>query len=156
MKTPARQQLFALMGSIFNDTRKWLDEQFKALGLSRTEWLVLAMLRLNPNALTQAAALKYIGVEKSYFSKQLNTLEKKGYITREIDTSNRRHRLIKANPRAKQKVAAAFKLLADFTKNSQCDLSDKEIETLHILLTKIQNRVENKGLLTLKKPEEEL
>ena len=138
------------MGSIFNDTRKWLDEQFKALGLSRTEWLVLAMLRLNPDALTQAEALKYIGVEKSYFSKQLNSLEKKGYITREVDKNNRRHRLIKANPKAKQKVKVAFKLLADFTQNSQSDLSDKDIETLHTLLTKIQNRIENH------KPEEKL
>lgn len=150
MEQPKRQQLFGLMGSIFNDTRKYLDEQFKQWGLSRTEWLVLAMLRLNPDALTQAEALKYIGVEKSYFSKQLNALEEKGYIIREVDRNNRRNRLIKVNPKSKKQLTKAFALLENFTETIQCDLSNQEIENLHCLLTKIKNRVGNYN------PEEEL
>lgn len=136
-----RQQLFALMGEIFHNTRLILDAHFKSIQLSRPEWLVLAMLRLVPNSLSQAEARRYIGIEKSYFTKVLNQLEEKGYIVREIDAKNRRNRLIKRNPNAGKKLNQIFQFLNDFTNDIQADLTDKEVNQLFQVLFKIRSKI---------------
>ena len=140
MQKTDKQNLFDLMGKIFHNTRQHLDAEFKRVGLSRPAWLVLAMLRLNPDHLTQAHAKNYVGVENSYFTKILNQLEANGYIIREIDPENRRQRLIKANPKAGKKLQRAFQLIHDITEAVQVDLTDKQISTLYKALSQIQSR----------------
>ena len=143
MQKPNKQQLFELMGQIFHNTRQYLDAEFKKVGLSRPAWLVLAMLRLNPDHLTQSHAKNYVGVENSYFTKILNQLEETGYIIREINPENRRERLIKANPKAGKKLQKAFQLIHDVTEGVQVDLNDKQVSTLYKSLLQIQFRSQN-------------
>ena len=143
MQLSDKQQLFGYLGSIFHDSRKILDAEFKKLGLSRPEWLVLAMLRHYPDTLTQSYALHYTGVEKSYFTKVLNSIEEKGYIIREIDPANRRNRIIKANPKSKKIIQQAFDIIETLVDNIQRSLDDSELKTLHKLLAKIQGDLDN-------------
>lgn len=138
----SKQHLYKLMGGIFQQVRKILDKQFAEIGLSRNEWLVLAMLRLSLDGVSQSEALKYTGVEKSYLSKVLNSLEDKGYIIREIDPVNRRNRIIKPNPKASKQLKVVFNMIHQLTEDSQQELSDREVETLYKLLAKVQIQVD--------------
>jgi DNA-binding MarR family transcriptional regulator len=141
MEHSTKQLLFGLMGGIFHDTRKILDEIFKNMNLSRQEWLLLAMLRLQPKGLLQSEGMKYVGVEKSYFTKMLNQLENKGYIIREIDPSNRRNRIIKANPKNTKKINKVFKIIYDYTDNVQASISEEEAKTVRDILLKVQKSI---------------
>lgn len=143
MQLSTKQMLFGVMGDVFHGTRKILDEIFKKMGLSRPEWLLLAMLRLQPNGLAQSEGMTYVGVEKSYFSKVLNQLEEKGYITREIDSRNRRNRIIKSNVQNKNQVNKVFKIIYDYTDAIQIDISEEESKAMQSILLKIQSRVNN-------------
>ena len=143
MEQSAKQLLFGLMGGIFHDTRKILDEIFKPMNLSRSEWLVLAMLRLQRDGLPQGEAMKYVGVEKSYFSKMLNLLEDKGYIVREIDTNNRRNRIIKINHDNTDQINKVFNIIRDYTDDVQVDISEEEAKTVRAILLKVQDRINN-------------
>lgn len=136
-----KQMILGLMGEIFHYTRLYLDKKFSDMGLSRPEWLLLAMLRLHPDGVSQSEARKYIGIEKSYFTKILNRLEEKLLIVREVDSNNRRNRIISVNPHSKKKLKTIFQLLETYTDDVQVSLSDQEVNRLYKSLLKIRDGV---------------
>lgn len=141
MKTALRQNTFMMMGSLFHNARQYLDQQFKPYGLSRNEWLVLALLRLSDNALSQNFAKSHLAIENSYFTKVLNALEEKQFIVREIDPQDRRNRIIKVNPASAHKVQAIFTIIHDLNIAIQQDLNEAELTALHHALTSIDKRL---------------
>ena len=138
-----KQTSFFVMGNLFHDVRQYLDQQFKKYDLTRSEWLILAMLRINKEGLSQAFAKSYVGLEASYFTKILNELEEKGYIIREIDPNDRRNRIIKVNPKSSRKIKKFFKLIYDFTNAIHHNLSEKQMLELHKSLNIIAKNTEN-------------
>ncbi len=137
-----KQSLFLVMGSLFHDARRYLDKQFKSYGLPRNEWLILALLRTNPAGITQTYAKSYIGIEMSYFTKVLNGLEKKKFIIREVDSKDRRNRIIKLNPKAPVEIKKIFDTIYDLNNKIQCDLNKKQMQELHKSLSAIHKRLE--------------
>ena len=136
-----KQTLFIVMGSLFHDSRQYLDEQFKQYDLTRNEWLILALLRVNPDGITQNYAKSYIGVENSYFTKMLNKLENKGFVIREINRDDRRNRIIKINPKLSTKTKKIFKTIFDLHNEIQKDLNKKQMQALHDAFNCISNRL---------------
>lgn len=136
-----KQNLFVAMGNIFHDSRRYSDEQFKSLNLSRPEWLVLAILRTRPDGVNQRFVKHYLGMEKSYFSKLLNGLEDKGYIIREIDTQDRRNRIIKLNKKMKKQAEIVFDGIYELNEAIQKDFSEEEIKTLYKLFERMDNNL---------------
>ena len=132
MSTDEQQQnIFHIMGMIFTDARSHLDKQFQHYDLSRNEWLILGMLHKSPDGLSQKFAKLYIGIEPSYFTKMLNTLEDKGFILREIDKNDRRNRIIKVNPRATRKINKIFATLTELNQTIQADLTKSQLTQLY-------------------------
>jgi DNA-binding MarR family transcriptional regulator len=137
-----KQSLYFMMGQVFQDTRQLLDVVFNEFALTRNEWLILAVLRFSPEGLSQSYIKDTLGLEVSYFSKVLNSVEDKGYIIREIDKFDRRNRIVKLNPKAKSKTKKIFKIIYDFTNKVQADLSDKQVADLHKSLSLITGRLD--------------
>lgn len=137
-----KQSLFIIMGVLFHDARRYLDQQFKQYELTRNEWLILALLRMNQSGIAQEYAKSYIGVEISYFTKLINELERKKFIIREIDPTNRRKRIIKLHPKNPQKIKKIFDTIYDLNNEIQCDLNKKQMQDLHNSLSAIQKRLE--------------
>ena len=137
-----KQNLFVVMGSLFHDARNYLDKQFKTYGLTRPEWLIIALLRVNPQGLSQAFAKSYIGLETSYFTKVLNNLEEKGFIQRQIDPQDRRNRIIKLNPKSTQQTKKMFKVISDLNTTIQSDLNQQQLQELHSALASIAKQLE--------------
>ncbi|MCX7124901.1 MAG: MarR family winged helix-turn-helix transcriptional regulator [Gammaproteobacteria bacterium] len=137
-----KQTLFIAMGSLFHDSRQYLDEQFKQYDLTRNEWLILALLRVKPDGITQNYAKSYIGIENSYFTKLLNKIENKGFIIREINRDDRRNRIIKINPKSLTKTKKIFKTIFDLNNEIQKDLNKKQVQALHDAFACIANRLQ--------------
>ena len=133
--------VFVLMGGIFNDVRKYLDGVFKEFGLSRPEWLTLALLRTYPDNLSQVAAKAYVGIETSYFTKVLNKLEELGYIDRRIDPTDRRNRILSVPKKKPAELKKIFSVLEQYTSEMQNALSDKEMQSLVAALAKLKQKI---------------
>lgn len=130
------------MGGLFHVARQYLDQQFKAFGLSRPEWLILALLRVHEGKISQAYAKTYIGLEISYFTKTLNRLEKNGYIYREIDPNDRRNRIIKLNSNAPKSLKKIFNIIYELNEKILSDLNKKEIANLHDYMERISKKLD--------------
>ena len=133
--------IFLAMGNIFHDTRQYCDGLFKAYGLSRNEWLTLAILRNHPQGVSQKFVKSYLGMEPSYFSKMLNSLEEKDFILRETDKNDRRNRIITLNPASKDKTKKIFAIIHDLNKTIQRDLRQTQLDELYASLEQITNRL---------------
>lgn len=129
------------IGSLLRDARRHNDEQFKSFGLSRYEWLILAMLHKHDGLINQNAIKEYVGIEISYLTKILDKLEAKEFITKEIDPDDRRNRLIKVNPKACPTLRKIYQKLDDFNNSILTDLNEKEKLALFNALEKIHQRV---------------
>lgn len=136
-----QQSLFIDMGTVLNTARQHLDEQFKEYDLTRLEWLILGMLRLDQNGVSQSYAKGYLAVENSYFTKLLNTLESRGFIEREIDKNDRRNRIIKISKNPPAILKDIFQKIYDLNEAIEIDLTSKDLECMHESLRKIQDRL---------------
>jgi|GEM_PF-1581671 len=137
------QNIFLTMGTIFHDARKHCDELFKPYDLSRNEWLTLAILRVNASKVSQKFVLSSLGMESSYFSKMLNSLEDKGFIRRAIDRNDRRNRIISLNPAKKAITTKIFDVLHDLNQAIQQDLSQIQRDELYNTLALITNSLKS-------------
>lgn len=136
-----KQTLFTLIGTLLHESRKYLDEQLKPFGLSRNEWIILAMLRANPNGVTKSYVKSYIGIEKSYLTKILNKLENKKFIIREVCKDDKRNKLIKANPKASVKIKKIFQIIIDHNNEIHMDLNKEQLTIIHEGLNCIATRL---------------
>lgn len=143
MKTnDLKQNLFVTMGGLFHDARRLLDEKFKIYDLSRNEWLLLALLRMQPEGIEQSYAKTYIGVETSYFTKILNKLEQRDFIVRHVSPDNRRNRIITVNPKAPASLKKIFKAIHDLNASIQNDLSERQLQQLYKAFDLIDNQLQ--------------
>ena len=122
-----KQEIFATMGGLFHVVRQHLDKQFKNYQLTRPEWLTLALVRLNPNGVSQCYVKNYIGIEHSYFTKILNKLDDRGFITREIDSRDRRNRIIKLHGNPPVETTAIFKILESINQRIDNSLDSAQL-----------------------------
>lgn len=104
--------------------------------------LILALLRTHQNKISQRYAKTYLGLETSYFSKVLNSLEEKGFIIRAIDPNDRRNRIISVNPKSSRQIKRIFAILYELNETIQSELTDKQIKDLHQSLAKIGKQLE--------------
>lgn len=139
--TDLKQMLFTDMGTLLHESRKYLDEQFKAFDLTRNEWIILALLRVNPNGISQQYAKSYIGIENSYFTKLLNKLESKQFIIRTKCPDDRRNKIITIHPKSLTKAKKIFQIITDHNDEIHMDLSKKELQIIHDALNCITNRL---------------
>lgn len=140
--TAPEQLLFVRMGMIFHEARQYLDQQFKAVDLTRQEWLILGWLRARPEGISQAYAKAYIDVETSYFTKLLNKLEDRNLITREIDPKDRRNRIIKVKNKDAKAIKTVFNGIYDINHYIEQDLTQDEVKVMNKCIDKILNRLD--------------
>lgn len=139
--TDLKQMLFTVMGTLLHESRKYLDAQFKVFDLTRNEWIILALLRVNPDGVSQHYAKSYIGIENSYFTKLLNKLESKQFIIRTKCPDDRRNKIITLHPKSLTKTKQIFQIIEDHNAEIHMDLNKKELQTIHDALNGITNRL---------------
>ncbi len=137
-----KQQLFISMGDIFNKTRQYLDNQFKVYDLNRPAWLILAILRVHPQGISQLVAQSHVGIETSYFTKTLNKLEERNFVIREIDKNDRRNRILKLNPKQPLALQKILATIAHVTQQAQLGINQKQLEQFYQTLNLIEKNID--------------
>jgi MarR family transcriptional regulator for hemolysin len=80
--------------------RKRFDQRARDLGLTRSQWQVLALLARN-EGLNQAAIADLLDIEPITLSRQIDRMQQAGWVVRTADPSDRRVRLLRMTDQAR-------------------------------------------------------
>jgi DNA-binding MarR family transcriptional regulator len=78
-----------LISDIARLMRTAFDRRVRALGLTRSQWLVINRLHRRPGA-TQSELAEMLEVEKATAGRMVDRMEKKGWVLRRADAGDRR------------------------------------------------------------------
>jgi MarR family transcriptional regulator for hemolysin len=78
-----------LVSDIARLMRTAFDRRVRSLGLTRSQWLVINRLHRHPGA-TQSELADMLEVEKATAGRMVDRMEKKGWVARRSDASDRR------------------------------------------------------------------
>jgi MarR family transcriptional regulator for hemolysin len=78
-----------LISDVARMMRTAFDRRVRALGLTRSQWLVINRLHRRPGA-TQSELAEMLEVEKATAGRMVDRMEKKGWVVRRADAGDRR------------------------------------------------------------------
>lgn len=124
--------------------RKRFDQRARALGLSRSQWQVLAHL-LRHEGINQSGLAEILEIENITLGRLIDRMEEAGWVDRRPDPKDRRARLLYMT----QKVAPMMermRALAEETRNEALEgLPPEQRETLIDLLTHVRANISERG-----------
>lgn len=112
------------------------EEKFKSLDLKGMHHAYINNICRNPG-ITQDALAKQIIINKSNVARQLNYLEKKGYIYREVSPSDARERLVYPTEKALDVLPLVTSTLKEWNEIVMAGLTEEEQHTLLELMEKV-------------------
>jgi DNA-binding MarR family transcriptional regulator len=83
------RQIGFLISDVARLMRTAFDRRVRALGLTRSQWLVINRLHRRPGA-TQSELAEMLEVEKATAGRMVDRMEKKGWVVRQADAGDRR------------------------------------------------------------------
>src|SRR3954468_10783181 len=83
------RQIGFLISDVARLMRTAFDRRVRALGLTRSQWLVINRLHRRPGA-TQSELAEMLEVEKATAGRMVDRMEKKGWVVRRADAGDRR------------------------------------------------------------------
>lgn len=89
MSTDDERHVGFLISDIARLMRTAFDRRVRALGLTRSQWLVINRLHRRPGA-TQSELAEMLEVEKATAGRMVDRMEKKGWVVRRADATDRR------------------------------------------------------------------
>ena len=92
--------VWGIANNIIRSSRVVLNEKLKPLGLSSAEANILIQLITSGDMVRQEDLAELLDVTKPAISRALDSLERKGFVTRERDLSDKRACLIMLSPKA--------------------------------------------------------
>ena len=134
--------LFILIGHIQRlSTKRFVQNSHKHnLDISLDQWMVLGPVWKN-EGISQKEIADYCGKDKTSITKIIDTLEKKNLVVRVSDQLDNRVKRIVLSNKGKTLFLDALPVMEKTRKELRLGISDKEIETIKVVLTKIYNNL---------------
>jgi DNA-binding MarR family transcriptional regulator len=115
--------------------RTVFDQRVKPLGLTRSQWWVLAGLsRHHGKAMTQTELALMLDVGKVSLGGLVDRLEEKGFIVREADETDRRSKRVSVSPKGRALARRMDSIAADMKAQTMCGISHAQQKQLAELL----------------------
>lgn len=132
------------IGYILSDAARLMrtvfDRRVRALGLTRSQWLLLSRLHRHPGA-NQTELAEMLEVEKASAGRMVDRMERNGWVVRRPDAADRRVNRIHLTPEA-EKIHARMWVIAEATvDDAMSGLSGRERAELTRLLGRIKARL---------------
>lgn len=129
-------RLILKMSAVVRTVTDSVREEFGALGITVSEFDVLATLRRSgPGAtLTPSYIAEVAMVKPSGLSHRLNQLEKAGLVDRSPDPTDRRSSIVRITPAGRKVVDRAIELLVERKTEACANLTARQRQDLHSML----------------------
>ena len=143
MKIPARManNISFMLDQTAKASQRYLDQQMTALGLTRSQWLLLSVLYF-VNGSNQKDLADILDVGKGAVGKLAHKLEQKGWLCRVADTQDARAFNLYISQRATPMVKKLVELLMEDTARSLTGIRNDELAVMRTTLRRIKNNVE--------------
>lgn len=129
-----------LMYDISRLTRRNFERRAKSLGLTRSQWMVIGIVRRFPG-IKQAELAERMDVQPITVGRLIDRMEKDGWIERRSDPNDRRAKRLHLTSRV-QAIASQIRSLAlNIRKDTLEGLTQNEHDTLLRILTLIKNNL---------------
>lgn len=120
--------------------RRHIDQRLAQVGFTDVSWSPLLHLDEFGDGISQKALASSVGIEGSSLVRLLDSLEKKGFITRQADQHDRRTKRIYLTDEGRQQVSVLRGHLQEIEEDMLSDISDEEIDTMLGVLNKLTTR----------------
>ena len=107
--------------------RNAIDRRLRPLGISRSNWRILAMLNLH-GELNQGRLAELLAVEGPTVVRLIDKLERDGLVERVLDPSDRRVRNIRLTPAGKKSMKPIQDIIEQFRVDVFAQVGDKNLE----------------------------
>ena len=134
-----------LIGQVHRlSTKRFVRNSHKfGLDISLDQWLVLGPIWKN-EGIAQKDIAEYCGKDKTSVTKIINTLEKKNLVVRVADQIDHRVKRVVLSNKGKELFLNALPVMEETRDELRSGISDKEIESLITVLTKVyRNLISN-------------
>lgn len=120
----------------------FLNDQFEAHGLNLTKAQIVVLRVLSTRGDIAQNSLAFItNRDKTSLTRLIDTMEKKGLVTRSSDPSDKRIKLVSITEEGKSSVKTAIPMLHEIIKKIQADIDLPDLQTTIEVLKKISKNI---------------
>ena len=133
-----------LIGQIHRlSTKRFVqNSHMHGLEISLDQWLVLGPVWKN-DGISQKEISEYCGKDKTSVTKIIDTLEKKNLVVRVTDQLDHRVKRVVLSQKGRELFLSALPVMAQTRDELRSGISDKEIEALKSILSKIYKNLKD-------------
>lgn len=136
------KKLGFLIANLFNDYTNYMNNYLKEMDLTLSQTRVLLVLSLNNGVSIDYLAEK-ANIGKSSVTKSVKILEKKGFLTKEIDSEDNRRKVVKITKKGKEIQNAALQINDEIEESIISKIGENEIKTLKKQLIALDELIKN-------------
>ena len=136
------KKLGFLIANLFNDYTNYMNSYLKEMDLTLSQTRVLLVLALNNGVSIDYLAEK-ANIGKSSVTKSVKILEKKGFLTKEIDSEDNRRKVVKITKKGKEIQKAALQINDEIEESITSKIGENEIKTLKKQLIALDELIKN-------------
>ena len=136
------KKLGFIIANLFNDYTNYMNSYLKKMDLTLSQTRVLLVLALNNGVSIDYLAEK-ANIGKSSVTKSVKILEKKGFLTKEIDSEDNRRKVVKITKKGKEIQKAALQIYDEIEESIISKIGENEIKTLKKQLIALDELIKN-------------
>jgi DNA-binding MarR family transcriptional regulator len=126
-----------LIGILYRQSTTYLQKEFKPFGLGHSQGKVLRYIDLNKKVLPKQIA-EYYNLDKGSVTSLIKSLEKNGFLERELHLTDKRCFYLTLSSKSKQVMPELNQIFENWSSKLVSDFSDEEkkflIESLQIMI----------------------
>jgi DNA-binding MarR family transcriptional regulator len=150
MQTPVppenddRRYIGFLISDVARMMRATFDRRVRRIGLTRAQWQVLNLLHRRPGA-SQTELAEMLEVERATAGRMIDRLEKKNWVERRADASDRRINRLFLTADAKAIQAEMRRIGENLLDDAMVGLTDDERDVLAEMMERIKAQLQTMG-----------
>ena len=134
------KKLGFLIANLFNDYTNYMNRYLKEMDLTLSQTRVLLVLGLNDGVSIDVLSTKS-NIGKSSTTKSVKILEKKGFLTKEIDPEDNRKKIVKITKKGRNIQKEALRINDEIETSIISKIGEEEIKTLKEQLFTLDNLI---------------
>lgn len=134
------KKLGFLIANLFNEYTNYMNRYLKEMDLTLSQTRVLLVLGLNDGVSIDVLSTKS-NIGKSSTTKSVKILEKKGFLTKEIDPEDNRKKIVKITKKGRNIQKEALRINDEIETSIISKIGEEEIKTLKEQLITLDNLI---------------
>lgn len=136
---PDIKDIWPLAHNILRSARLMVNEELKPLNLSSSEGNILLHLLTQDQVLGQEEIVEQLDISKPAVSRAIESLERKGFIVREVDPADKRARRVLLTDKAMEIGARVERIYSDIFSIASQGVTEEEIKDFIELFARVSD-----------------